>query len=165
MVSCVTPQPVDLLREHGVRVTAQRLAVLRVVAEHPHGTAHDVTERARAEIGSISHQAVYDALGLLVEEGILRRFQPAGSPARYEQRAGDHHHHMVCRECGRIVDVASAMGEVPSPPPAGGGDFEIDEAEVIYWGMCLACRRSDGTAQERASAEREGQHTHDRGER
>ena len=138
--------PADLLRQHGVRVTAQRLAVLRAVSGRPHGTAHDVARLARAEIGAISHQAVYDALGVLVEKGILRRIQPAGSPARYERRAGDDHHHLVCRACGRIVDIDSAVGAAPSQTPVDDGDFEIDEAEVIYWGLCPTCRRADGDA-------------------
>jgi Fur family ferric uptake transcriptional regulator len=137
--------PVDLLREHGVRVTAQRLAVLRAIGDRPHGTAQDVAELARAAIGAISHQAVYDALAVLVEKGILRRIQPAGSAARYELGVGDDHHHLVCRACGRIVDVESTVGVAPSPPLDEVGDFEIDEAEVIYWGLCPECRRADGT--------------------
>lgn len=136
----------DLLRRHGVRVTAHRLAVLRAVSGNPHGTAHEVTEIARSEIGAISHQAVYDALGVLVERGILRRIQPAGSPSRYERRAGEDHHHLVCRACGRIADVESAVGAATSRPPAEPGDFEIDEAEVIYWGLCSACREASGGA-------------------
>lgn len=148
MITPVQPPggPADLLRQHGVRVTAQRLAVLRVVGDQPHGTAQEVAELARAEIGAISHQAVYDALGVLVDKGILRRIQPAGSPARYEHRAGEDHHHMVCRACGRIVDVEAAAGAAPGPAPAADGDFEIDEAEVIYWGLCPACRGADGGA-------------------
>ena len=135
--------PAELLREHGVRVTAQRLAVMRAVSEGPHGTAHDVAELVRSEIGAISLQAVYDTLGVLVEKGILRRIQPAGSPARYEDRTGDdHHHHLVCRVCGRMVDVPSGPDVAPHAAPVADGDFEIDEAEVIYWGQCSACRRA-----------------------
>ncbi len=135
--------PAELLREHGVRVTAQRLAVMRAVSDRPHGTAHDVAELVRGEIGAISLQAVYDTLGVLVEKGIVRRIQPAGSPARYEDRAGDdHHHHLVCRACGRMVDVEAEDGAAPSAAPVVGTDFAIDEAEVNSWGHCSACRQA-----------------------
>jgi Fur family transcriptional regulator, stress-responsive regulator len=136
-------EPADLLRHHGVRLTAQRLAVLRAVSARPHGTAHDVATLARAEIGSISHQAVYDTLGVLVEKGILRRIQPVGSAARYEHRADVDHHHLVCRACGVIVDVEPVVDAAASPIPPGGEDFEIDWAEVIYWGRCPTCRTAD----------------------
>jgi Fur family ferric uptake transcriptional regulator len=130
----------DLLRRHGVQVTAQRLAVLRAVSERPHSTAADVDEAARAEIGSISLQAVYDALGTLAEEGIIRRIQPAGSPARYEDRVGDNHHHLICRSCGRMVDTDCAAGYSPCLTATEDAGYEIDEAEVIYWGRCPECR-------------------------
>ncbi len=129
----------DLLRRHGVHVTAQRLAVLAAVAARPHATADDIATIAREEIGVISRQAVYDALGLLAETGLIRRIQPAGSPARYEDRVGDNHHHLVCRTCGRMVDVDCAVGLAPCLTPADGAGFEIDEAEVIYWGRCPDC--------------------------
>jgi Fe2+ or Zn2+ uptake regulation protein len=128
-----------LLRRHGVQVTAQRLAVLRAVAGHPHSTAADVGEIVRAEIGAVSLQAVYDALGTLSERGIIRRIQPAGSAARYEGRVGDNHHHLICRSCGRMVDVDCAVGEAPCLTAADGAGFEIDEAEVVYWGRCPDC--------------------------
>lgn len=134
--------PVDdarLLRDHGLQVTAQRLAVLRAVAEQPHGTAADIGAAVRDEIGTVSSQAVYDALGTLTEKGILRRIQPAGSPARYEARVGDNHHHLICRVCGQTVDVDCAVGETPCLTAADGSGYEIDEAEVIYWGRCPAC--------------------------
>ena len=102
--------PADLLRQHGIQVTAQRLAVLRAVAGQPHITADGVAEAVRAEIGAISLQSVYDALGVLVTEGLIRRIQPAGSPARFEDRVGDNHHHLICRICGRMVDVDCAVG-------------------------------------------------------
>jgi Fur family transcriptional regulator, stress-responsive regulator len=137
--------PVELLRRHGVRVTAQRLAVLRAVGRQPHGTAHDVAAIAEAEIGAISHQAVYDALGVLVEKGILRRIQPVGAAARYEHRTDDDHHHMVCRACDSIVDVAPVIDAAAGPAPAGGG-FEVDWAEVIYWGLCPACQVTNSSA-------------------
>jgi Fe2+ or Zn2+ uptake regulation protein len=131
--------PASLLREHGVQVTAQRLAVLRAVSSRPHCTADDVAEDVRAEIGAISRQAVYDALGMLAEKGLIRRIQPAGSPARYEDRVGDNHHHMICRTCGKTVDVDCAVGDAPCLTPADNLGYQIDEAEVIYWGTCPEC--------------------------
>ncbi len=131
--------PAALLRGRGLRVTAQRLAVLRAVAERPHATADAVAEAVRAEIGSISVQAVYDALAALAERGLLRRIQPAGSPARYEDRVGDDHHHLICRSCDRMVDVDCAVGETPCLTAADDRGYEVDEAEVIYWGRCPAC--------------------------
>ena len=127
------------LRRHGVRVTAQRLAVLRALSDQPHSTADDVNRVVRAEIGSISHQAVYDALGSLTDKGLLRRIQPAGSPARYEARVGDNHHHLICRTCNRMVDVDCAVGYTPCLTAADDSGYEIDEAEVIYWGRCPEC--------------------------
>jgi Fur family ferric uptake transcriptional regulator len=138
----VDPDPVDpeaLLRGHGLQVTAQRLAVLRAIAGHPHSTADDIDKAVRAEIGAISRQAVYDTLGVLTERGVLRRIQPAGSPARYEDRVGDNHHHLICRDCGAMVDVDCAVGAAPCLTPADDSDYEIDEAEVIYWGRCPVC--------------------------
>jgi Fur family ferric uptake transcriptional regulator len=134
--------PADLLRGHGVQVTAQRLAVLRAVSARPHGTADDVAEIVRAEIGAISRQGVYDALGMLVDKGILRRIQPAGSPARYEHRVGDNHHHLVCRACGATVDVDCAVGTAPCLQVDDHRGYAIEEAEVIYWGTCPACREA-----------------------
>ena len=131
--------PSALLRTRGLRVTAQRLAVLRAVSDVPHVTADVVAERARVEIGSISTQSVYDALGSLTEKGLLRRIQPAGSPARYEGRVGDNHHHLICRVCDRMVDVDCAVGEPPCLTAAEDFGYEIDEAEVIYWGRCPEC--------------------------
>jgi Fur family ferric uptake transcriptional regulator len=129
----------ELLRLHGVQVTAQRLAVLAAVSRRPHGTADDVAKAVRAEIGVISRQAVYDALAILSEKGLIRRIQPAGSPARYEDRTGDNHHHLVCRECGRMVDVDCAVGAAPCLTPADDAGYEVDEAEVVYWGRCPEC--------------------------
>lgn len=135
----MSDDPAKILRERGVQITAQRLAVLRAVSSRPHGTAEDVAECARGEIGAISRQAVYDALGILVEKGIVRRIQPAGSPTLYEDRVGDNHHHLICRVCGKTVDVDCAVGDTPCLTAADGSGFEIDEAEVIYWGTCPAC--------------------------
>lgn len=131
--------PADLLRQHGIQVTAQRLAVLRAVAGEPHITADGVAEAVRAEIGAISLQSVYDALGVLVAEGLIRRIQPAGSPARFEDRVGDNHHHLICRVCGRVVDVECAVGSAPCLTAFDDMGYEIDEAEVAYWGRCPEC--------------------------
>ena len=137
----------DLLRGRGIQVTAQRLAVLRAVAGQPHITADAVAEVVRTEIGAISLQSVYDALGLLVSEGLIRRIQPSGSPARFENRVGDNHHHLICRNCGRVVDVDCAVGSAPCLTPVEGRGYEIDEAEVAYWGRCPDCleQPTDGT--------------------
>ncbi len=135
----MSKDPADLLREHGVQVTAQRLAVLRAVSGRPHGTADDVAEDVRSEIGAISRQAVYDALGILAEKGLIRRIQPAGSSARYEDRVGDNHHHLICRTCGKTVDVDCAVGDTPCLTAAADSGYQIDEAEVIYWGTCPEC--------------------------
>lgn len=137
--------PVDLLRQHGVQVTAQRLAVLRAVSGRPHGTADDIAETVRAEIGTISRQAVYDALGVLADKGLVRRIQPAGSPARYEDRVADNHHHLICRACGQMVDVDCAVGDTPCLTAADDSGYEIDEAEVIYWGRCPECLTNAAT--------------------
>ena len=131
--------PASLLREHGVHVTAQRLAVLRAVSSHPHGTAEVVADHARAEIGTISRQAVYDALGILADNGLIRRIQPAGSPALYECRVGDNHHHLICRTCGKTADVDCTVGKAPCLTPADTAGYQIDEAEVIFWGKCPEC--------------------------
>ncbi|HEY5619041.1 MAG TPA: Fur family transcriptional regulator [Vicinamibacterales bacterium] len=128
-----------LLRQRGIQVTAQRLAVLRAVAGHPHITADAVADAVRAEIGAISLQSVYDALGVLVAEGLIRRIQPAGSPARFEDRVNDNHHHLICRTCGRMVDVDCAAGSAPCLTAVDDRGYEIDEAEVVYWGRCPRC--------------------------
>lgn len=135
----------SLLRDHNVQVTAQRLAVMRAVSARPHCTADDVAEDVRAEIGAISKQAVYDALGILSEKGIIRRIQPAGSAALYEDRVGDNHHHLICRVCKKLVDVDCAAGGAPCMTPAGdaGAGYRIDEAEVVYWGTCPECLASN----------------------
>lgn len=128
-----------LLRRHGLLVTAQRLAVLRAVSRRPHSTADDIYHGVRTEIGSISRQAVYDALATLTDKTVLRRIQPAGSPARYEDRVDDNHHHLICRTCTRMVDVDCAVGATPCLTAADDSGYEIDEAEVIYWGRCPEC--------------------------
>ena len=130
----------QLLRERGVQVTAQRLAIMRSVSSHPHATADVVADDVRSVLGSISRQAVYDTLGVLVDKQLVRRIQPAGSAARYEDRVGDNHHHLICRGCGVMFDIDCAAGEVPCLTADDDHGFEIDEAEVVYWGRCPTCR-------------------------
>jgi len=130
----------QLLRDHGLQVTAQRIALLRAVSAAPHATADELATDVRSHIGSISRQAVYDGLGVLVDKQLVRRIQPAGSPARYEDRAGDNHHHLICRSCGATVDIDCAVGEVPCLTANDDHGYEIDEAEVVYWGYCPPCR-------------------------
>ncbi len=128
-----------LLRRHGLQVTAQRLAVLRAVSGLPHSAADDIDKAVRAEIGAISRQAVYDALAALTDKGLVRRIQPAGSPGRYENRVGDNHHHLICRACSQMIDVDCAVGDTPCLTAADDSGYEIDEAQVIYWGRCPEC--------------------------
>lgn len=129
----------DLLRARGLRVTPQRLAVLRAVVRSPHCTAEDVADDVRADIGAISRQSVYDTLGTLSEHGLIRRVQPPGSPALFDPRVGDNHHHAICRQCGKTTDVDCAVGAAPCLTAAAGSGYRIDEAEVLYWGTCPDC--------------------------
>jgi len=135
----VATDAADLLRQRGIQVTAQRLAVWRAVQGEPHITADRVADVTRAEIGAISRQSVYDALGILADNGLIRRIQPSGSPARFEDRVGDNHHHVICRVCGRMADVDCAVGSAPCLTAADDAGYEIDDAEVIYWGRCPEC--------------------------
>jgi Fe2+ or Zn2+ uptake regulation protein len=128
------------LRDVGLRVTASRVAVLSEVTEGKHLTADHVALAVRGRIGTISTQAVYDVLGALTRAGLVRRIEPAGSPARYETRVGDNHHHVVCRRCGQITDVDCVVGEPPCLWPAEASGFIIDEAEVTFWGLCPICQ-------------------------
>lgn len=129
-----------LLREAGLRVTKPRAAVLAAVYERPHTDCATVYEIVRAQLPSVSRQAVYDCLNTFSESGIVRRIEPAGSPARYELRIGDNHHHLVCRGCGAVSDVDCAVGAAPCLTAADDrSGFVVDEAEVIYWGHCSAC--------------------------
>ncbi len=145
MPPLTTAQATELLRRQGVRVTAQRVAVLAAVAEAPHRTTDEIDTAVRAELGAISRQAVYDVLAALTAAGVVRRIQPAGSPARYEDRVGDNHHHLICRACGRTVDVDCAVGEVPCLTAAEDAGYDVDEAEVIYWGRCPDCVATTAT--------------------
>ncbi len=129
----------DALRSSGLQVTAQRLAVYRAVKKTPHAMADELSEMVREEIGAISRQAVYDALNVMSEHGLIRRIQPSGSAARYEDRV-DNHHHLVCRECGSLVDVDCATGKAPCLKAKDDHGYVIDEAEVTYWGVCPDCQ-------------------------
>lgn len=133
---------VATLRDHDLQVTAQRLAVLRAVTTHPHGTANEIADHVRSEIGAISRQSVHDTLTVLTERRIVRRIQPAGSSARFEERLADHphHHHLVCRSCDRLVDVHPDVVPVAIPAPAESEGFVVDDAEVLLWGVCPACQ-------------------------
>lgn len=131
----------DLLRDHGLSITTQRLAVYDAVSRNPHATADEIAESARRELGTLSRQAVFDTLNVFTETGIIRRIQPAASPARYEDRTDDNHHHIVCRTCGATVDVDCAVGFRPCLKANKKHGFSIDEAEVIYWGTCPTCKK------------------------
>ncbi len=159
----MSAEPAELLRQHGFKVTAQRLAVLRAVSKSPHLTADDVVEAVTSDIGAISRRSVYDAVGVLADMGLLRRIQPAGSAARYETRVGDNHHHLICRVCGSVVDVDCAVGDVPCLTPVDYAGYEVDEAEVIYWGRCSSCRTAPHTSTE-SSHHSQNSHNGDRGE-
>jgi Fur family transcriptional regulator, stress-responsive regulator len=157
------PDAADLervLRASGLRVTRPRLAVFAAVHASPHVDTEALILAARARLGAVSHQAVYDVLQVLTERGLVRRIQPQGSVARYEARVGDNHHHQVCRSCGAISDVDCATGEPPCLTPSDGGGFVVDEAEVIFWGRCHSCAAGpaiaphpdDGSAPERGTS-------------
>jgi Fe2+ or Zn2+ uptake regulation protein len=130
----------ELLRSRGLRVTRPRVAVLDVLSGGGHLDVDEITRRVRRRIDSVSTQAVYDVLGALSRAGLARRIEPAGSPARYEARAGDNHHHVVCRGCGEVADVDCSVGEAPCLDPRPAHGFQIDEAEVTFWGLCPDCQ-------------------------
>ena len=132
----------EQLRERGLRVTAVRVAVIEAVRQRPHEGVDKIVAAVAARLGSVSKQAVYDALEALVAAKIVRRIEPAGRPALYESRVGDNHHHVVCRSCGAIDDVDCAHGAAPCLEPAQTHGFVIDEAEVTYWGLCPDCQDS-----------------------
>ena len=136
------PADADLLRQVGLRVTQPRLAVLEALRRRPHADTGTVLDDVRAQVASVSHQAVYDCLAALTESGLLRRIQPAGSTARYELRVGDNHHHVVCRTCGSMADVDCAVGHTPCLVAEDDHGFSIEEAEVIYWGTCPTCAQT-----------------------
>ncbi len=131
----------EILRSHGLRVTAPRLAVYRAVAQADgHPDVEEIARRARALIGTLSTQAVYDVLHVLTRVGLLRRIEPAGAPARFETRVGDNHHHVVCRACGATRDIDCVQGAAPCLAPNNTSGFVIDEAEITFWGLCPTCQ-------------------------
>jgi Fur family ferric uptake transcriptional regulator len=134
------------LRAAGLRVTMPRLAMLTWLDGHPHATVDAITAGVRERFGTVSTQAVYDMLAACAAAGLLRRIEPAGHPARFERRAGDNHHHLVCRRCGRTEDVDRAIGAQPCLTAAEDLGFTVDEAEVVFWGVCPACRAADTSA-------------------
>jgi Fur family ferric uptake transcriptional regulator len=134
------------LRDAGRRVTTPRLAVYAAVAAHGHLDADGVGRAVRGDVGSVSTQTVYDALGVLCELDLLRRIEPAHSPALYETRVADNHHHVICRGCGAVADVDCAVGAAPCLEPSHARGFVVDEAEVTYWGLCPACQPTPGGA-------------------
>jgi Fe2+ or Zn2+ uptake regulation protein len=153
----VVPDAADLegvLRKAGLRVTRPRLAVLEAIRAQPHLDTKALITAARARIGVVSHQAVYDVLRTLVDSSLVRRIQPEGSDARYEARVGDNHHHLICRDCGTIVDVDCAIGAAPCLTPSTDAGFVIDEAEVLFWGRCPSCTDSRPSAPSRSTAQR-----------
>jgi Fur family transcriptional regulator, stress-responsive regulator len=136
-------EPLDdtvALRSAGLRVTAARLAVLDAARRGDHQTVEEITAAVRQRIGSVSTQAVYDVLAALARVGLVRRLEPAGSPARFETRVGDNHHHLVCRSCGTVVDVDCTIGHAPCLQPSATAGFLVDEADVTYWGLCPGCQ-------------------------
>ena len=133
------PNTADELRGAGLRVTAARVALLETVRAGDHLAADAIATGVRDRLGHISLQAVYEALHSLTAAGLLRRLEPPGSPARFEGRVGDNHHHLVCRSCGAVVDVDCAVGHAPCLTASDDRGFSIDEAEVIYWGLCPDC--------------------------
>lgn len=157
MVGVTATSRVDIaasLRGAGLRVTAPRLAVLSEVTEGKHMTADQVALGVRERIGTISTQAVYDVLGALTGASLVRRIEPAGSPARYETRVDDNHHHVVCRSCGVITDVDCAIGEPPCLSPADASGFVIGEAEVTFWGLCPTCQTTSKSTTRRSPDDR-----------
>jgi len=141
-----TPSTAEELRGAGLRVTAARVALLETVRDGRHLGVEAIASGVRERVGHITVQAVYDALHALTAAGLIRRIEPAGSPARFEGRVGDNHHHLICRSCGVVVDIDCAVGEAPCLTASDDHGFTIDEAEVVYWGLCPDCstaHRSD----------------------
>ncbi|MEU2335341.1 Fur family transcriptional regulator [Streptomyces sp. NPDC006654] len=139
MTASQPPTTAEELRGAGLRVTAARVALLETVRHGDHLDVEAIASGVRDRVGHISLQAVYDALHALTTAGLIRRIEPAGSPARFEGRVGDNHHHVLCRSCGAVADVDCAVGEAPCLTASDDHGFAIDEAEVIYWGLCPAC--------------------------
>ena len=135
---------VAALRRAGLRVTAPRTTVLALLELHGHATAEAIADLTRERLGTVSKQAVYDVLAALQDVGLVRRIEPAGSPALFEGRVGDNHHHVVCRRCGAVADVDCAVGRRPCLKPSDAAGYDLDEAEVTWWGICPACQRRKG---------------------
>ena len=129
----------DQIRGVGLRVTAPRRAVLQWLVEHPHATVEQIRAGVAQQLGSVSTQAVYDVLAACTTTGLVRRIEPAGHAARFERRVGDNHHHMVCRSCGRTEDVDCVVSMRPCLTPSDDHDYQLDEAEVVFWGLCPTC--------------------------
>jgi len=147
-----------MLRGVALRVTRPRVAVLSAVHDRPHADTDSIIGVVREDLGEVSHQAVYDVLRALTAAGLVRRFQPMGSVARYEARVGDNHHHVVCRSCGAIADVDCAVGYTPCLTAADDSGYEIDEAEAIYWGRCPECVAATSAASGGRSQARSARH-------
>jgi Fe2+ or Zn2+ uptake regulation protein len=145
------PTDIERLRAAGLRVTSARLAVLEAVREGDHLAADPIAESARRRLGSISTQAVYDVLHALTRAGLVRRIEPAGSPARYEARVADNHHHAVCRACGAVADIDCVVGQAPCLHPDAAQGYAIDEAEIVFWGLCPRCRDDHDEPRESAT--------------
>lgn len=136
----------SMLRGAALRVTRPRVSVLAAVYDHPHADTDSIVGAVRADLGDVSRQAIYDVLRALTTAGLVRRIQPAGSVARYESRVGDNHHHVVCRSCGDIADADCAVGETPCLIASHDHGYAIDEAEVIYWGLCPRCSTASSSS-------------------
>jgi Fur family transcriptional regulator, stress-responsive regulator len=145
------PISAEMLRGAGLRVTAVRVALLETVQEGDHLGVEAITSGIRDRVGHVSLQAVYEALHALSAAGLVRRIEPAGSPARFERRVGDNHHHIVCRACGAVADVDCAVGEAPCLTASDDHGFSIDEAEVIYWGLCPGCSATPSNSAARSN--------------
>jgi Fur family transcriptional regulator, stress-responsive regulator len=142
---------IEMLRAHGLRLTSPRVAVLAALRELPgHSNADEVAALARARLGTLSMQAVYDILGAFAEADIVRRIAPDGGPALYEMRVGDNHHHLVCRRCGAVQDTDCIVGEAPCMQPSDSAGYRVDEAEVVFWGLCPECSSQEDATNERA---------------
>lgn len=139
------PSPKDRLRSAGLRVTAARLAVIDVISENPHSTVDEIRELSIGRLGSLSVQATYDVLAALHSARLIRRIEPAGQPPRYEV-CFDNHHHLMCRSCGRLQDTECHIGAAPCLTPTSTHGFVIDEAEIIFWGLCPSCNTTEGSA-------------------
>jgi Fur family transcriptional regulator, stress-responsive regulator len=140
------PDALTMLREGGLRATAARVAVLSEIARQPHAPADEIAYAARLRLGAVSMAAVYEVLNTLTAAGLIRRIEPAGSPARYETRTADNHHHIVCRRCNAVADVDCAVGVAPCLEPTNTLGFVIDEAEVTWWGLCANCAQETSTS-------------------